>query len=477
MSSRAMLVERLCAAADIVRKNTHERVRRDILAARDMALRTTDRRTVDDNLIEADAVPEDIDGKISGDIDGQRIDGQRIDGPEIDAVIDAAFDLQHQRIVSALRGRTTPDATSRGAGREPARHRPAGQTPAGQTPAGHEPAAARTRALLRSRPDVALAACGAVVAETIECARTIGARLGCDPATVLDVVDCVVRVSHAAALPVPSECDTDPDLPHIGADDRLRGRLARTLLLGGASSGDIRSQVSVLGVDTGRYYVAFRAHPHPRNTVRDLALELGHGGCDRPRDGLVAYLDDDLVGFLATPPERVRAGVVGVGPPGILERLAESFELATRTLQTARAFGLSGVHTFDDLGLLPTVLADADIGESLCRRYLRRLAEVDPAPGLVNAMRTYFACGMHVERAAKQLRIHANTLRHRINRFEDLTGADLSDLSVAMQVWWALAHAARCDGGGARKGPADRIGTGTARHRTTTPVAWSGRAA
>lgn len=405
MSSRSALVEAVCSATDFVRRRTRERVRRDAAAGRPQRDRD---RASDDELI------------------------------------DAAFDVQHEQIVAALRRPPAGNGTTR---------------PGPTGPTG--PPGPRL-AVLRTRPDVTLSASVAALGETVECVRITGRRIGADPAALVDVVSSAAEGLDLSWLPPRSAGQQDIELPEVSSDEALRAKLARTLLLGGASSADIRSQVSVFGLDTGRAYVAVRAHPSPGYTLDDLIRELNQARSPRLRDGLVVRLGADAIGFLATPPIQVRTGVVGVGPPGILERLAESFELATRSLDTARAFDLSGVHTFDDLGLLPTILADAEMGESLYRRYLRPLVDGLPMPELLDALRSYFACGTRVDRAAKHLRIHPNTLRHRLNRFQALTGADLNDPVVAMEVWWALAHACRSADAPAATGWAECVLAGTA---------------
>jgi sugar diacid utilization regulator len=48
---------------------------------------------------------------------------------------------------------------------------------------------------------------------------------------------------------------------------------------------------------------------------------------------------------------------------------------------------------------------------------------------------------MHTERTASELTVHPNTLRYRIARFEELTGADLREPACALEVWWALQDA------------------------------------
>ncbi|WP_038863553.1 helix-turn-helix domain-containing protein, partial [Mycobacterium avium] len=61
---------------------------------------------------------------------------------------------------------------------------------------------------------------------------------------------------------------------------------------------------------------------------------------------------------------------------------------------------------------------------------------------LIATVRTYLACGMHVERTATRLFVHQNTVRYRLARFEELTGASLRDTEVVTEVWWVLELAA-----------------------------------
>ena len=70
-------------------------------------------------------------------------------------------------------------------------------------------------------------------------------------------------------------------------------------------------------------------------------------------------------------------------------------------------------------------------------RYLEPLAaltELRSPPSL----RAFFESDMHVDRAAEQLFVHPNTLRYRIGRFEEITGANLRNPTSALEVWWAL---------------------------------------
>ncbi len=253
------------------------------------------------------------------------------------------------------------------------------------------------------------------------------------------------------------ECEPREDSGPAEVDlcSSLRLRVVRNLLLGEAGSIDRRIEASVIDIDTGRDYVAFHARVRRGRRREELVAELGLAETRQPRIGLAAEVDGDVIGFLPEPPTAVTSGVVGVGPAAPPDRLVESFELASRAMEAGQAFGLTGVYAFGDLGLLPTIVADTDVGETVWRRYVQPLCDVESGPETVTALRTYFACGMHVDRAASELTLHPNTLRNRIARFEELIGADLRDATVAMQVWWALqVH----DSGGRPRGWGERYG-------------------
>src|SRR5258705_3476120 len=65
----------------------------------------------------------------------------------------------------------------------------------------------------------------------------------------------------------------------------------------------------------------------------------------------------------------------------------------------------------------------------------------DIAQTLVETTRRYLENGMRVEATANAMFVHANTLRYRLRRFEELTRSDLKDPDQRMEVWWALEKA------------------------------------
>ena len=54
-------------------------------------------------------------------------------------------------------------------------------------------------------------------------------------------------------------------------------------------------------------------------------------------------------------------------------------------------------------------------------------------------LRASLDLGMKIDDTARTLHVHANTLRHRLRRFEEATGAELRDPRVVVELWWALA--------------------------------------
>jgi DNA-binding PucR family transcriptional regulator len=153
----------------------------------------------------------------------------------------------------------------------------------------------------------------------------------------------------------------------------------------------------------------------------------------------VALVDEDVVGLSSKVPPADGSVVMGVGPASPLAHIAESFASASRALDTAAALGLRGEHTMESLGVRPAVVADTAIGEALARRYIDRLhASPRIRQELAASVAAYIETKLSVNDAAERLVVHPNTLRYRLKRFEELTGADLRDPACLMEVWWAL---------------------------------------
>jgi len=155
--------------------------------------------------------------------------------------------------------------------------------------------------------------------------------------------------------------------------------------------------------------------------------------------GLVITLDRDLAGIAPRAPAALPGVACGVGPPARLGEVPSAFALASRALQTAVAFGQEGTLSLADLSIRPAILADEPLGDAFAARYLEPLdalgrmgAELD------TTLRAWFDQEMRIEETARVLHVHPNTLRHRLRRFEEVTGATLRDPRHLVELWWAL---------------------------------------
>lgn len=272
-------------------------------------------------------------------------------------------------------------------------------------------------------------------------AREVGSRLGIDDERVLEFVESALAWSDVAMVTT-ARAHRQAEVEVAAADQERRSAFVRDALLGVLAPAELRIQAESYLLDPDREYVAVRARGTGREAARTFEHALGLPEAVRDRCGLSTLWDGDLAGFLYAVPETDFDGVAGVGPPRPLEQLAESYRLATRALTTASACGLTGVHDLPSLSLRAAVAADAEIGDILRARYLDPLADSGSADELMATVRSYLACGTHVETTARRLFVHQNTVRYRLARFEELTGANLREPEVAFEAWWALTRAA-----------------------------------
>jgi DNA-binding PucR family transcriptional regulator len=158
-----------------------------------------------------------------------------------------------------------------------------------------------------------------------------------------------------------------------------------------------------------------------------------------PRHGLAALIDGDLAGFSSHLPSSADGLVAGLGPAAPLDALTHPFTLASRALAAAVASGRSGLVGFDELGVLPAVLADDDVARGLDDAILRPLRATGAAGEVIlETVRRYLANDRRLNDTASELHTHVNTIRNRLARFEQLTGRDLHRTDDVVETWWVL---------------------------------------
>ncbi len=230
-------------------------------------------------------------------------------------------------------------------------------------------------------------------------------------------------------------------------DELQRGEFLRHVLLGSVSGGEMNRRAATYGLQLSDRYHAVRARPIHAGDAGSLtqlrrALETS-GGWGGRQNCLVAILDGDVAGVVAAPPNVSTPGaMIGVGPPAHLGAMEPSYAAASRILDVGLRFSMTGTHTLIDVAAQAAVADESEIGDLLIDRYLEPLSAVPDLRDLMEeTLRIYFVNGLSLKRTAQVLRIHPNTVRYRLRRFEEITEADLADTEVLFRVWWAVERA------------------------------------
>src|SRR4051794_8271512 len=262
---------------------------------------------------------------------------------------------------------------------------------------------------------------GAVWTRFGELARERGADVG----TVLAFSETLWRWADAV-MDVVGTAHREVELEQAREEQQRRDAFVLALLTGTLDTQELRREGAAFGLDYDREYLPFRA----RNATHRSAVSLAGPG------GLFIALDHDVAGVATLPLVAPPGVTAGFAPATALETLPAGFARASRALQTALAFGQEGAFSLADLSIRPAILADEALGDAFAERYLAPLAGLGME--LEGTLRTYLDLGMRVDDTARALHIHANTLRHRLRRFEEATGANLRDPRVVVELWWAL---------------------------------------
>jgi len=187
--------------------------------------------------------------------------------------------------------------------------------------------------------------------------------------------------------------------------------------------------------------------------VTDIEAEL-----DTVVDGIVARIRDEIPHFRRLPAStlaRAARGSVGralaalrdLRPPTTdeLERTAavsQRGELARErgtNVSSVLALGQEGVFSLADLSIRPAILSDEALGQAFTGRHLEPLQALGRLGAeLEDTLRVWFEQEMRIDETANALHVHPNTLRHRLRRFEETTGANLRRPADLIELWWAL---------------------------------------
>lgn len=209
----------------------------------------------------------------------------------------------------------------------------------------------------------------------------------------------------------------------------------------GHSPVELRRGIAAYGVPTERPVRAFRLSS-AGGEDRDVAdaLQVAVASCP---GALVAPYDSAAVGIL--PDDDLKHGVpdgwvLAVGGAVEPENLPQSYATATRVHDAAQATGLGGVVDLERLSWRSAVVTSPETTQMLKERLLTPV-QAQGAFGdlLLESLAVYLGNDLNIARAAAAIPVHVNTLRYRLRRYEELTGADTQSLDTVIEIAWVLA--------------------------------------
>lgn len=175
-------------------------------------------------------------------------------------------------------------------------------------------------------------------------------------------------------------------------------------------------------------YAALRCEVPEGANAEQMRRRLQESGSAPGAAAVVVTDGSSCFGIVAQHPGDPGAPV-GLGPFGAPAELPVSDRAAKDALHLARRLGRPGIQSIETLGWRLAVASRPDVWQHYANRFLVPVtAEGGFGTEILAAVRAWMDTGQSIPRAAQHLVVHPNTVRYRLRRFEELTGADLSDL-------------------------------------------------
>jgi hypothetical protein len=228
------------------------------------------------------------------------------------------------------------------------------------------------------------------------------------------------------------------ELSQAREQQHVQTNFVRRVVSGSATRGEISSALDSLGLDAQGLYHAVRARPLPTVDMETIERYLGADGLVRRGNGLIAMIDGDACGFIAHLPHNAAPTAIGISTPVPLTAMKTAFHQASRALETALTLGAKGVFGFGDLSLHPAIATDTEIGDVMITRYINPVLNITGGETVLTTTERYLENDRNIDVTAKDLAVHPNTVRQRLDRFEEATGRSLRETETVVEVWWAL---------------------------------------
>ncbi|TVT42303.1 PucR family transcriptional regulator [Amycolatopsis rhizosphaerae] len=215
-----------------------------------------------------------------------------------------------------------------------------------------------------------------------------------------------------------------------------RTQLLRRLLHGDALTGE---ELASAGLHPDcRYHCLLSDVSDP---VQARSLEQRLSGCG----GVFGLVEGRLTGLAARLPATAGFGsdaLVVAAPAAALPDIRARYTWCGTALTAAQRRGLRGLHHLTDLAGETALAAQPALASLLAETLLGAL---DPGDAfhrqLACTALAYLDHGRRLDQTAAALHIHANTVRYRLGRLAEITGASLEASPAVLPTlrwWWAL---------------------------------------
>jgi purine catabolism regulator len=273
----------------------------------------------------------------------------------------------------------------------------------------------------------------------------------------------LVVASPAGGLADEDRAAVDQTLPFLGlelarlqalreSERRLAAELVDLIMAGPAQSRAAAARLATFGLDAGAPLAAIVCEPDDPDAGLDR-LERALADAEVP--AVAAVKARELVAVAAWPGDE--AGLTRLaaavherveGPVGMGGLAADAGGLRTAIVEARHACRFArlrrdaGWASHDQVGSHSLLLAlqDEEVLAAFRRALLRPLEEHDARrrSRLVETLDRFLSSGCRWQETATALHVHVNTLRHRLNRVEQLTGRDLGSMEDRVDLYIAL---------------------------------------
>jgi hypothetical protein len=233
----------------------------------------------------------------------------------------------------------------------------------------------------------------------------------------------------------------DIDIALARRDERQKVAFLQRVLNGNLLPSEVVQFGAAYGLEPDSEHWVFRAR-HPQGTPQSVSRHIELTCVGDHFAPLVGPIDGDLAGITCQRPSvNDCVTVLATVGPRPLPMLAHAFAECTRLLNVAVRYHKHGLVDRESLSVRIAVVEESDIGAALFDRYVATVLDsCSMADQILRSVQVYLENHRRIQAAADALLVHGNTLRYRLDKYTSITGADLTDTEVIIEVWWALEY-------------------------------------